>query len=113
MNALKQFLTVSALALGVALPVSGLAQASVPVADVQTAASAALTDGEIKKVDAERGKVTIKHGAIQNLDMPGMTMVFTAKDKGMLSDLKPGDKVKFVAADEGGKLVVTEIHAVR
>lgn len=113
MNALKQFLTVSALALGVALPVSGLAQASVPVADVQTAASAALTDGEIKKVDAERGKVTIKHGPIQNLDMPGMTMVFTAKDKGMLSDLKPGDKVKFVAADEGGKLVVTEIHAVQ
>ncbi|MCD6662738.1 MAG: copper-binding protein [Comamonas sp.] len=113
MNALKQFLTVSALALGVALPVSGLAQASVPVADVQTAASAALTDGEIKKVDAERGKVTIKHGVIQNLDMPGMTMVFTAKDKGMLSDLKPGDKVKFVAADEGGKLVVTEIHAVQ
>jgi Cu/Ag efflux protein CusF len=112
-NALKQFLTVSALALGVALPVSGLAQASVPVADVQTAASAALTDGEIKKVDAERGKVTIKHGVIQNLDMPGMTMVFTAKDKGMLSDLKPGDKVKFVAADEGGKLVVTEIHAVQ
>jgi Cu/Ag efflux protein CusF len=112
-NALKQFLTVSALALGVALPVSGLAQASVPVADVQTAASAALTDGEIKKVDAERGKVTIKHGPIQNLDMPGMTMVFTAKDKGMLSDLKPGDKVKFVAADEGGKLVVTEIHAVQ
>ena len=113
MNALKQFLTVSALALGVALPVSGLAQASVPVADVQTAASAALTDGEIKKVDAERGKVTIKHGAIQNLDMPGMTMVFTARDKALLSDLKPGDKVKIVAADEGGRLVVTEIHAVR
>lgn len=113
MNALKQFLTVSALALGVALPVSGFAQTSAPAAGEQTAAPAALTDGEIKKVDAERGKVTIKHGVIQNLDMPPMTMVFTAKDKAMLSDLKPGDKVKFVAADEGDKLVVTEIHAVR
>ncbi len=113
MNALKQFLTVSALALGVALPVSGLAQAGAPAASAQASASAALTDGEIRKVDAERGKVTIKHGVIQNLDMPPMTMVFTAKDKAMLSDLKPGDKVKFVAADEGDKLVVTEIHAVR
>ncbi len=113
MNALKQFLTVSALALGVALPASGFAQASAPAAGAQTAAPAALTDGEIRKVDAERGKVTIKHGVIQNLDMPPMTMVFTARDKAMLSDLKPGDKVKFVAADEGDKLVVTEIHAVR
>jgi len=50
---------------------------------------------------------------IENLDMPPMTMVFTARDKALLSDLKPGDKVKFVAADEGGRLVVTEIHAVR
>ena len=34
-----------------------------------------------------------------------------AKDKSMLTNLKPGDKVKFVAASEGGKLVVTEIQA--
>jgi len=67
MNALKQFLTVSALALGVALPVSGFAQASAPAAEAQTAAPAAPTDGEIKKVDAERGKVTIRHGVIENL----------------------------------------------
>lgn len=113
MNALKQFLIVSALALGVALPVSGLAQAVAPVASARAPASDSLTDGEIKKVDAETGKVTIKHGPIQNLDMPRMTMVFTARDKAVLSELKPGDKVKFVAADDGGKLVVTEIHAVR
>jgi len=50
MNALKQFLTVSALALGVAR-----------LGEAQTAAPAAPTDGEIKKVDAERGKVTIGH----------------------------------------------------
>ena len=36
-------------------------------------------------------------------------MAFTAKDKSMLANLKPGDKVKFVAANEGGKLLVTEI----
>lgn len=113
MNAIQPFLTITALALGVALPMSGFAQAVVPVASAQAPASDLLTDGEIKKVDAETGKVTIKHGPIQNLDMPGMTMVFTARDKALLASLKPGDKVKFVAADEGGKLVVTEIHAVR
>lgn len=74
-------------------------------------ADADMTNAEVRKVDKEAKKVTLKHEAIKNLDMPGMTMVFTAKDKSMLANLKPGDKVKFVAASEGGKLVVTEIQA--
>jgi len=61
-------------------------------------------------VDLDNGKVTIKHGDIKHLDMPGMTMVFTAKDKGLLSNLKPGDKVKFMVVNEGGKMVVTDIR---
>jgi Cu/Ag efflux protein CusF len=43
--------------------------------------AASMTEGEVKKVDIEAGKVTIKHGPIKHMDMPGMTMVFTAKDK--------------------------------
>ena len=111
MNTIKQMLAISALALGVALPLASHAQATSDQAQTAAAPSASLTDGEIKKVDADNGKVTIKHGEIKNLDMPGMTMVFTAKDKSMLANLKPGDRVKFVAACEGGKLVVTEIQA--
>jgi Cu/Ag efflux protein CusF len=61
-------------------------------------------------VDLDNGKVTIKHGDIKHLDMPGMTMVFTAKDKGLLSTLQPGDKVKFMVVNEGGKMVVTDIR---
>ena len=61
-------------------------------------------------MDLDNGKVTIKHGDIKHLDMPGMTMVFTAKDKGLLSNLKPGDKVKFMVVNEGGKMVVTDIR---
>jgi Cu(I)/Ag(I) efflux system protein CusF len=41
--------------------------------------------------------------------MPGMTMVFTAKDKSILSNFKPGDQVKFMVLSEGGKMIVTEI----
>jgi Cu/Ag efflux protein CusF len=73
-------------------------------------ASASMTDGEIKKVDQSTGKVTIKHGEIKHMDMPGMTMVFTAKDKSLLSNVKPGDKVKFMVVNEGGKMVVTDIQ---
>ena len=73
-------------------------------------ASASMTDGEIKKVDQSTGKVTIKHGEIKHMDMPGMTMVFTAKDKSLLGKVKPGDKVKFMVVNEGGKMVVTDIQ---
>ena len=41
--------------------------------------STAMTTGEVKKVDKDAGKVTIKHGPIKNLDMPGMTMIFASK----------------------------------
>ena len=75
--------------------------------------SDAMTDGEVKKIDADNGKVTLKHGDIKNLDMPGMTMVFTVRDKSQLAKLKPGDKVQFVVVQEGGKMVVTDIQPVR
>ena len=72
-----------------------------------------MTDGEVRKVDIEAGKVTLKHADIKNLDMPGMTMVFVVKDKAMLDKLKAGDKVKFRAINDAGKFTVTEIRPVR
>ncbi|RJG27915.1 copper-binding protein, partial [Massilia cavernae] len=59
------------------------------------AAAAEMTDGEIKKVDKEAGKITIRHGELKNLGMAPMTMVFRAKDPAMLGQVKAGDKVKF------------------
>ena len=110
MNIIKQILAISAVALGVALPMSSFAQPAMDPAKTEAAQSASLTDGEIKKVDLDNGKVTIKHGDIKHLDMPGMTMVFTAKDKNLLSKVKLGDKVKFMVVNEGGKMVVTDIQ---
>jgi Cu(I)/Ag(I) efflux system periplasmic protein CusF len=72
-----------------------------------------MTDGEIRKVDKEAGKVTIKHGEIKNLDMPGMTMVFTAKEKSLLDKVQAGDKIKFAVVNDSGKMVVTDIQTVR
>lgn len=76
-------------------------------------ASDDMTDGEVRKVDAEAGKITLKHGDIKSLDMPGMTMVFAVKDKAMLGGLKAGDKVKFKVISDSGKLTITELQAVR
>ena len=67
--------------------------------------------GEVRKVDRDNLKITIKHGEIKSLDMPPMTMVFTVKDPAMLEAAKPGDKVRFGVAREDGKFVVTAIEA--
>ena len=69
----------------------------------------AMSDGEIKKVDKDTGRLTIKHGPLENLGMPGMTMVFGVKDVSALDVLKAGDKIKFVAEKLEGRYVVTEI----
>jgi len=66
--------------------------------------------GEIRKVDRDNRKITIKHGDIKSFDMPAMTMVFTVTDPVLLDAAKPGDKVRFVVVREGGKFVVTAIE---
>lgn len=75
--------------------------------------AAALSDGEIRKVDKDAKKITIKHGPLANLDMPPMTMVFQVKDPAMLNQVKAGDKVKFQAEKIGGAFTVTQIEAVK
>lgn len=78
-----------------------------------TIAATHLTDGEVRRVDKEAGKLTLKHGEIKSLDMPGMTMVFLVKDKAMLDRLQPGDRVKFKAINDAGKFTVTEIETAK
>ncbi|HET9475643.1 MAG TPA: copper-binding protein [Steroidobacteraceae bacterium] len=71
--------------------------------------SAALSDGEVRKVDKDAKKITIKHGPLANLDMPAMTMVFQVADPAMLDQVKAGDKVKFEAEKVGGGYRITRI----
>lgn len=70
-------------------------------------------DAEVRKVDRETGKITLKHGAIKNLDMPGMTMVFKAKDPAELDKLQAGDKVKFKAEKNNGAIFAREITLIK
>jgi len=68
-----------------------------------------MSEGEVKKVDKDTGRLTIKHGPLENLGMPGMTMVFGVKDASTLDALKTGDKIKFVAEKLEGRFVVTQL----
>ena len=79
----------------------------------QAAAGAQITQGEVKKVDREAAKITIEHGPIVNLDMPGMTMVFRVKDPAMLSAVKAGDKIRFTAEKSGGAIMVTQLEPAK
>ena len=74
------------------------------------AAAGDMTDGEVRKVDKEGGKLTLKHADIKSLDMPAMTMVFVVKDKALLDKLKAGDKIRFKAINDAGKYTVTEMQ---
>jgi Cu(I)/Ag(I) efflux system protein CusF len=77
------------------------------------AAASDLVEGEVRKVDKEAGKITLKHAELKSLDMPPMTMVFQVQDKALLDKVKTGDKVRFAAAKIGGQLTVTAIEPGR
>lgn len=75
--------------------------------------NAVMTEGEVRKVDLQAQTITLRHGAIKNLDMPGMTMAFKAKSADMLAKVKPGDKVRFHAEMPNGALTVTAIAVLK
>jgi Cu(I)/Ag(I) efflux system periplasmic protein CusF len=77
------------------------------------AVATAQSEGEIRRIDKEVGKVTLRHGPIENLDMPAMTMVFRYADPTLLQGLKEGDKVRFAADRVDGVITVTRIEAAR
>ena len=72
-----------------------------------------MTDGEVRKIDKDTRKITLKHAEIKSLDMPPMTMVFQVKDPAMLDTVKAGDKVKFAVEMVGTAMVVTEISVAK
>ena len=103
-------------AIGTALPASAqTAPSSSMPPGMPMAASPAtpMVDGEVRKVDKDTKKITLKHAEIPYLEMPGMTMVFQVKDPAMLDMVKAGDKVKFKAQKAGGAFVITEIQATK
>jgi Cu(I)/Ag(I) efflux system periplasmic protein CusF len=71
-----------------------------------------MTEAEVRKIDKEAKKVTLKHGPIKNLDMPGMTMVFQVRDASLFDKMATGDKIMFTAEQMQGAFVVTGVEKV-
>jgi len=114
---MKHLLPSLLLSLACAAPVAALAQATAPSAHhgaaqaTPAAAGAAdMATCEVRKIDKNAAKVTLKHGEIKNLVMPPMTMVFNVKDKAVLDQFKAGDKVRFRVVNDAGKYTVTDIE---
>ena len=85
----------------------GLGQPLVAMAD------ATMVRGEVMKVDAEAGKITIKHEAIKKFDMDAMTMVFKAGDEAMVKQVKAGDRIIFHPDKVNGQITVTKIEMAK
>ncbi|MEW5888656.1 MAG: copper-binding protein [Pseudomonadota bacterium] len=96
-----------------ALVLGALAPWGIAADKAQPTAASALSDGEVKKVDKEAGKLAIKHGPLANLDMPPMTMVFRVKEPAMLDQLKEGDRIKFTAEKVSGLYTVTRLEKAK
>ena len=65
---------------------------------------------EVKKIDAKAGKVTLKHGPIENLGMSAMTMAFPVKDRASLKNFKAGDSVLATFDKIDGMATVVEMR---
>jgi Cu(I)/Ag(I) efflux system periplasmic protein CusF len=102
---------VASLLIALASPLPLLAaEATQQTAPASAQTSSQLAEGEVRKVDKEAKKITLRHGPIQNLDMPAMSMVFQVKDPAMLDQVKAGDKVRFQAEKTAGQYTVTHIE---
>ena len=75
-----------------------------------SSAMAEWANGEIRRIDPENKRLTIKHGDIKSIDMPPMTMVFYVKEPSLLGGLQVQDAVEFQATAEGTKYIVTAIR---
>ena len=103
-----------AVAAGVGMVFCSLgAQAQPAAAAAASAPVRAITDGEVRKVDKEAGKLTLRHGPLPHLDMGAMTMVFRVSDPAMLDQVKTGDKVRFTADKVNGQFTVTRIEPAK
>jgi len=99
-------LAISSLAHAQSQPTPSQAPSSAP-------AASPMSEGEVRKVDKEAGKVTLRHGPLVNLDMPAMTMVFRVSAAQLLDGLKVGDKVRFDAERANGVFTITKIDPVK
>jgi Cu(I)/Ag(I) efflux system periplasmic protein CusF len=90
-----------------AAPAASATSAAQPSASALAMPAKDMAEAEVRKIDKDAKKVTLKHGPIKNLDMPGMTMVFQVRDMSLFDKLVVGENILFTAEQLQGAYVVT------
>lgn len=66
--------------------------------------------GEVRRLDEQNKKITLKHGPISELDLPAMTLVYLI-EPAQMQGLNPGDQVRFKARrEDSGEYFIIEIR---
>lgn len=102
---LKTFFVIQAVVLNFAFA----ADTQSTPAPVDSASSMQWVRAEIRKIDPENSKVTLRHEALTQLSMGAMTMVFRVDDAALLKQFAVGDRVKFIPDSRAGQLFVTDM----
>jgi Cu(I)/Ag(I) efflux system membrane fusion protein len=71
------------------------------------APAAALAEGKVESIDRAGSTLTLNHGPIPSVDMPGMTMRFRVEPPALLDDLAAGAQVEFDVVKREEEFVVT------
>ena len=68
---------------------------------------------EVRRIDADTARLSLRHGPIKSLDMPPMTMMFNVASPQLLEGLKVGDRVRFKVISASGKYTITALEVER
>lgn len=70
----------------------------------------AFTHGEVRLVDRLAGRIVLRHGPIENLGVPPMTMIFRVRDPRQIEGLDSGVPVRFTADRLEGAFTILHIE---
>ncbi len=91
------------------LVLAGIISLSAPAVSAAQDSPVSAT-GVVQQVKSEQDKVKIDHDPIAALGWPRMSMYFRVKDRAMLKEVGPGDKVRFTMEKDAKGLVITRIE---
>lgn len=113
---MKRTLYIALFASASILPFAGIAaehdHGSHHSAQAAAPAKSQLIEATIKKLDKEKGRVTLSHGPLPD-GMPSMTMIFNVKDKAVLKGAKEGGKALFRAENVNGAMELVEFKPLQ
>ncbi len=90
------------------MPMDHKGMKNMPMQQEQAAQTASAT-GTVKKVNADKGTVTIAHGPVPELKWPAMVMPFEATPE-QIAQIDEGDNIAFTFASDGNKYRIESIE---